>query len=124
MPDIGVPMGEPVGGGSIFFSLPCQGGFEDGVVVDASPVDDVGPGRRKQGDVNNDLLPITATKADVAVVGAVVGVVPAAAFQEDLMRLHQARGHDNLHQSMDAFVVRPYESVVPRATVEVMGVVA
>ena len=38
MHDIGIPVGKPVGGGEIFVVLSGQG-----VVVEASPVDDVGP---------------------------------------------------------------------------------
>ena len=124
MHDIGIPVGKPVGGGEVFVVLSGQGGLEDGVVVEASPVDDVGPRRREQGDVNDDFFAITATKTDVTVVGAIVGVVPAAALKEDLVWLYQARGDDDLHKSMNAFVVRPEECIAAWATVQVMGIVA
>ena len=124
MHDIGIPVGQPVGGGEIFVVLTGQGGLEDGVVVEASPVDDVGSRRREQGDVNDDFLAVTAAKTNVTVVGAIVGVVPAAALKEDLVWLYQARGDDDLHKSMNAFVVRPDECVAARAAVQVMRIVA
>ena len=51
-------------------------------------------------------------------------MVPAAALKEDLVWLYQARGDDDLHKSMNAFVVRPDECVAARAAVQVMRIVA